>query len=866
MIKVFLSFSLLLFLCDTKTTLAQQPKSPLELSYQQHLKKKENTPYNLEWIQLGPTINSARADAVQVDPSKPGTMYVAFGSGNLWKTINNGLTWKPIFENQPVLGIGDIALAPSNSDIIYLGTGESLKKPRNFTMPGNGVYRSDDAGETWRHLGLDDSWHIGEIVVHPTNPDIVYVAVLGHFWSTNTNRGVYRSMNGGKTWEHVLYVDDHTGANDIVISPSHPEVVYASMWENNPGINGKKSSVYTSKDAGKTWIKSDNGFPTDEGKGRIGLAVSHTNPDKAYAFMDHRNKGEDKGAAEIYKTLDGGKSWEKTHDHELMFLSVVGWYFVDIYMNPLNDDEIFALGVRLAHSTDGGKNFSFIGGDVYHLFPSAADPIHLDHCEMWINPQNPNHLALVNDGGLYVSYDKGTTWTHFNNIPAGEFYDITLDQKEPYTIYGGTQDDATVYGHAKEWNPKFFDEWKYLWIDPWSGGDGCITLVDPEDDNTIYYSSQEGGVRRMDLSSGLVTFIRPKLAEDHPALKYNFITPYLLSPHDHNTLYLAGNYVLKSTNRGDTWTAISDDLSISRDKNKKALAAGALAESALQKDLIYMGTDRGAFWVTENGGKDWVERSKGLPNNYIRCITPSVYKASRVYITLSGINYDDLNVYVYKSEDYGKTWEPIMNDLHNEVAYVIKEDPSFESILYAGLYRGAYISTDRGKSWSQLGKGLPAISVADIEIDKKSKDLIAATHGRGMYKLNLAPIHEGYSNKVSDNYLFKLPEVAPPVYNFDLNGIDNRTLEKLPITFWVKDAGEASIKIIASDGKTIWSTDMKTSKGYNQFRWNLIVNKVESPLPYFIHYNEFIKPDNYQVDITAGNKTVTGKLIIKETR
>ncbi|MEP2668770.1 MAG: hypothetical protein ABJH04_07240 [Cyclobacteriaceae bacterium] len=865
MLRIFLINALMLCLSCTQA-FTQQPASPLVKSYEQYLQKKKSTPYNLDWIQLGPTINSARADAIQVDPNNPGTMYVAFGSGNLWKTTNNGLTWKPIFEDQPVLGIGDIALAPSNSDIIYVGTGESLKKPRNFTMPGNGVYRSDDAGETWRHLGLDDSWHIGEIVVHPNNPDIVYVAVLGHFWSTNTNRGVYRSLNGGQTWEHVLYVDDQTGANDIVISPSNPEVLYASMWENNPGINGKKSAVYTSKDAGKTWVKSDNGFPNDDGKGRIGLAVSYTNPDKVYAFMDHRNKGEAKGAAEIYRTLDGGKSWKKTHDHELMFLSVVGWYFVDIYVAPDNDEEIFALGVRLARSTDGGKNFSFIGGDVYHLFPSAADPIHLDHCELWINPQNPNHLALGNDGGFYVSYDKGSTWTHFNNIPAGEFYDITLDQKEPYTIYGGTQDDATVYGHAKEWNPKFFDEWKYLWIDPWSGGDGCITLVDPEDDNTIYYSSQEGGVRRMDLSSGVSTNIRPKLGEDHPTLKYNFITPYLLSPHDPNTLYLAGNYVLKSSNRGDTWTSISGDLSASKDKNKKALAAGALAESPLQKDLIYMGTDRGVFWATEDGGKNWEDRSAGLPNNYIRCITPSIYKPSRVYITLSGINYDDLNAYVYKSEDYGKTWEPIMTDLPNEVAYVIKEDPRFEPILYAGLYRGAYVTTDHGKSWSQLGKGMPATSVADIEIDKKSNDLVAATHGRGMYKLNLAQIHEVYLNKPNHTYLFQFPQVAPPVYNDDLNGIDYRTHEKLPITFWVKDAGEASLKIIDANNKTIWSKVIETTKGYNQYRWDLIVNKVESPLPYFIHYNEFIKSGTYQVEVATENESVTGKLIIKEAR
>jgi len=781
-------------------------------------------------------------------------MYVAFGSGNLWKTINNGLTWKPIFENQPALGIGDIALAPSNSDIIYVGTGESLKKPRNFTMPGTGVYRSDNAGETWTHLGLDDSWHIGEIVVHPTNPDVVYVAVLGHFWSTNKNRGVFRSVNGGKSWEHVLFVDDRTGANDIVISPTNPNILYASMWENNPVINGKNSGVYKSIDGGKTWKKSDNGFPTDDGKGRIGLAVSQTNPDKVYAFMDHRNKGEGKGAAEIYRSVDGGSSWKKTHDGELMFLSVVGWYFVDIYVAPDNDDEIFALGVRLAHSTDGGKTFSFIGGDVTHLFPSIADPLHLDHCELWINPQNSNHLALGNDGGFYVSYDKGQTWIHFNNIPAGEFYDISLDNKDPYTIYGGTQDDATVYGQAKEWNPKFFDGWKYLWIDPWSGGDGCITLVDPEDSNTIYFSSQEGGIRRMDLQTRLTTFVQPKLREDQPTLKYNFISPYILSPHDHNTLYLAGNFVLKSSNRGDDWQLISNDLSLSKDKNKQGLAAGALVASALQKDLIYMGTDRGAFWVTLDGGKTWEERSEKLPNNYIRCITPSKYKASRVYITLSGINYDDLNVYVYKSEDYGKTWEPIMGDLPHEVAYVIKEDPTYESILYLGLYRGAYISTDRGQSWGMLGKGMPAISVADIEIDQKSQDLVAATHGRGMYKLNLRPIHEAYLSNVSDVYLFEIPSIAAPIYNGDMNGVDYRKLEKLPLTFWVSSPGEATLRILDKDGKTIWSRNQKATTGYNQYRWDLVVKKVESPMPYFIHYNEFIKNGSYVVELVMGDK------------
>lgn len=679
----FLYFALLV---ESTCFSQQQPVSPLVNSFKEHLIKKGESIYGLQWIQLGPTMNGALVETLQVDHMHPGVMYAGFGSGNLWKTINNGLSWKPIFENQPSYGIGDIALAPSNTNIIYLGTGETLKKPRNFTMPGTGIYRSDDGGETWTHLGLEDSWHIGEIAVHPTNPDIVYVAVLGHFWSTNKNRGVFRSTNGGRTWEHVLYVNEKTGANDIVIAPSNPNILYASMWENYPGVKGAHSGIYKSADGGTTWVRSDVGLPDNDGKGRMGLAVSYTNPDKVYALLDNLNKMDpatgrlknaETGTAEVYKSLDGGTSWKRTHPDELMIFSVIGWYFADIYVDPFNDEEIYALGVRLARSSDGGKSFSLVGGDVYHLFPSPATPLHLDQCELWINPTNPDHLALGNDGGFYVSYDKGKTWMHYNNIPTGEFYDITLEEGDPYTIYGGTQDNSTVYGKPNEWKTQFYDGWKYLWIDPWSGGDGCITVIDPKDKNTLYYSSQEGGVSRMDRVRGNSKSVRPKIEALKVNLRYNFISPYFLSVHDHSNLYLAGNFVLKSTDKGDNWKAISPDLSISKNKTKTSLAAGALAESPLKKGLIYMGTDKGLFWVTQDDGATWTDRSKGLPDMYIRTIVASQYKESRIYLAMSGMNYDDFGTYFFKSEDYGKSWESINGNLPNDVSYVIKEDPKF---------------------------------------------------------------------------------------------------------------------------------------------------------------------------------------------
>lgn len=849
---------------------AQQPASPLVKSFQEHLVHQQTSEFGLQWTQLGPTSNSALVETFQVDTQHVGTLYLGFGSGNLWKTTNNGLNWKPIFENQPSYGIGDVALAPSNPNIIYLGTGETLKKPRNFTMPGTGMYRSDDAGETWKHIGLSDSWHIGKVTVHPTNPDVVFVAVLGHFWSTNANRGVYKTADGGKTWEKVLYVNDRTGANDVIISPTNANVIYATLWENYPGVSGESSGVYKSTDGGKSWNKSDAGLPQNKGKGRIGLAVSYQNSNKVYALLDHRDKsakeGEVQGAAELYRSDDGGQAWHRTHKEELMINSVIGWYFADVVVNPLNDEEVYALGVRLAHSADGGKTFDLVGGEVYHLFPNPAEPLHLDQCEMWINPQNTDHLVLGNDGGLYISYDKGKTWMHYNNIPTGEFYDITLDNKTPYTVYGGTQDDATVYGNAREWNPKRYDQWKYLWIDPWSGGDGCVTVFDPVDSTTVYYSSQEGGIRRLNLLSGKSVEARPDPEKLKLSLKYNFISPYFLSPFNHNELYLGSNYLLRSTDRGDTWTAISGDLTQSKEKTRNSLAIAAVAESPLKQGLVYAGTDKGLFWVTADGGRTWSDRSRGLPEMYIRSVTPSKFSESRVYVALSGINYDDFGTYLYVSEDYGKTWTSIKANLPSEVAYVIKEDPKFETILYAGLYRAAYISTDRGRSWSQLGTGMPAAAVSDIEIDERTNDLVISTHGRGLYRLNLRPIYEfnlqpGQSEKV----WLLAPDVKVPPAERPRDDSNAVVLEKMPIWFWSAEQGEASIQVLdANANAVVWSVNVKCRKGFNQFNWDLVVKRNDSQLPYFTQYTEYLSAGHYTLRLAIGDAAIEGEFEAKE--
>ncbi len=859
-------FIQLLVTIITISVWAQQPSSPLVASFKQYQSMKEKTTFNLEWIALGPVLNSARADVIQVDPIHQGTMYVGFGSGGLWKTINNGISWSCIFEGQPSLGIGDMELAPSNPSIIYLGSGENLKKPRNFTLPGTGMYRSSDAGKTWKHIGLEDSWSIAEIAIHPTNPDIVLVAILGHLWTTNKNRGLYRTTNGGKTWEQVLYMDDKTGANDIVISPKDPTIMYASLWEVYPGISGKNSSIYKSIDGGKNWKLIATGLPSGPKTGRIGLAVSVSNPLKVYALIDNLNNDRD-NAAELYKTTDGGLTWNKTHKGPFKIFPGVGWYFTDVYVNPKDDEEVFCLGVRLAHSMDGGKSFSFIGGNVTRMNQSLAQGLHLDQCELWINPSNPNHIAVGNDGGFYVSYDKGLSWMHYNNIPVGEFYDITID-KSSYTIYGGTQDDATVFGPAKEINTRFPDPWKYVWIDPWDGGDGCVTQVDPENNATVYYSMQHGNAVRLDRNTDTAIGIMPELPKEiKDTLRFNYITPYFISPHQSKTLYHGGNFVFKSIDRGDHWKVISPNIANSSIIEKKSNALGALVESKMEKGLIYAGTDKGSVWVTKNDGVSWEEHSIGLANYYIRSICPSSFSKERVYLAMTGINQDDLHRYLYSSDNYGGSWNDISIGLPDEPINTVLEDPANENILYAGTIRGVYLSTNRGSTWYYMGNQLPGAAIADIEIHEPTMDLIAATHGRGIYKINLKPIQQMVSENwpADKDHLFEQSEeVKRPWFNSSAGEPDYRTVEKTSFYFWLDHSKSITLSITDTSNKEIWKTTLPGKKGFNQYRWNLVIKKQTSDYPYFIHYEKFLKTGNYKLLLLAGDSILEQEIVVSE--
>jgi len=859
----------LLLLLLSSISFGQNGSTELQASYKVFDSLRTSSPYQLEWLSVGPYVNSARAEAVQAHPSQPGVLYAAFGSGGLWKSIDNGLFWTPVFENKPSLGIGDFAIAPSDPDIIYLGTGESLRKARNFTMPGDGVYKSIDGGVNWQHLGLDESWHIGEIVIHPTNPDVVFVAVLGKFWSESTNRGIYKTEDGGVSWEQVLFVNENTGANDIVISPSNPNILYATTWEFKATVRGDKnynnvgkgSGVYLSKDGGESWTKSTNGLPEGPKIGRSGITVSYQNSQKAYVFLDNQNNASGE-TGEVYKTIDGGMSWVRANLGPLKLLSVVNWYFMDVYVSPDNDDEVYALGVRVAHSTDGGKTFTYLAGDVKHITPSAAQGLHLDHCELWINPTNSNHLILANDGGVYSSYNRGESWLHHNNIPTGEFYDITLTNENPYTIYGGVQDDATVYGPAKELTNNVNDSWSYLWIDPWNGGDGCITQVDPENPNIIYFSAQEGAVRRLDSETNKVKGIRPMLSdEEDESLRFNFITPYIISHYDHKTLYQAGNYIFKSTDRGANWQTISGNLAEKEKGNRNSVAAGAFAESSLATGLLYVGTDKGAFWTSSDDGAKWREYSKGLPIGYIRSIEASKHKLGRVYLTLTGINYDDFKAYLFVSEDNGRNWTLIANNLPNEPLNKVVEDYENEDILYVGGYRGVYVSVDRGKEWHVLGTKLPAASISDIEIHQKSKDIVVSTHGRGIYFANLHPFTKALKGDPSKLRLFEIPDAIGPSQDTPGSKRNPATIKPALISFWLPEATEFMLEL-KNEEKSLLILERPGSKGLNQYSWNLLTESIKSEQPYFIYYDKYLTEGDYTITLTVEGKVLSQGLVV----
>jgi photosystem II stability/assembly factor-like uncharacterized protein len=739
---------------------AQQARLPVHDAetrlewHQQHLKMRAESPVkSAKWKFIGPELMGGRVTDIAGHPDRPHTYYVASASGGLWKTVNEGTTWAPVLEDAPSGSTGAVTMAPGDPETVWVGLGES--NILRSSMAGTGVYCSSDGGATWQHRGLADTGHIARIVIDPVDPQIVYVAACGHEYRDNPERGVYKTTNGGETWELVLYVSESTGAIDLVMAAKDPKTLYAATWNRirrpwNDPVPQAGDGIYKSTDAGKTWVLLENGLPDSAKTGRTGLGISQSNPDIVYAVIDNHEQARSaeegerdaygrqrqsiiKGA-EVYRSDDAGKSWRlMSSDDELIrsLHATYGWFFAQIRVDPVNPDKIFVMGVPLIQSTDGGKTFESCG----------YRGLHADHHAMWINPRNPDHVVSGNDGGINFSYDGGSTWKQVLNLPIIQFYNVEVDNARPFRVYGSVQDNHAwrgpsdyVAGRTPFW------AWERI-----PGNEASTMAIDPQDENTFYSCGFYGRIQRSRLDTGETDSILPKVAAGEPPLRGQWLAPFILSPHNPQVIYHGMQYVFRSMDQGNTWQRISEDLTAldpEKQGNISYSTLFALSESPLRFGLLYAGTDDGRLHVTRDGGTVWKEITS-LPKKWVSRVVASRYHEGTVFVTLNGKCDDDFQAYVYRSRDYGETWEDI-GSIPGGPVNVIFEDPQYEGLLYLGTDMGIYCSMDEGDSWMVAGSALPITFVHDLALQQRDRVLVAATHGRGMWSMPLRTIYAEY--------------------------------------------------------------------------------------------------------------------------
>ena len=756
----------------------------LRQAHETYRSMQASSPYAaVPWQYLGPKNISGRATDIAVADTAAGRrIYVAYATSGLWKTDDNGATWQSLFDRMPTSSIGDIAVAPSNPQTLWVGTGEA--NLFRASMAGVGVYKSTDGGRTFSHVGLTDSQTIGRILVHPTNPNVVYVAASGHEWTDNETRGVYKTTDGGKTWSKVFSRSARTGAWDLVMDPTNPEVVYASMWQRvrrkwsdprvEPGYN--EGGIWKTTNGGKSWAEANTGLPAAQYRGRIGIDISLSNPKVLYAFVDNYEAGRPAKegerdaytrpifearikAAEIYRTSDAGATWTKVSpSNEFMsgHSGTYGWVFGQVRVHPTDENTVFTLGLRLNVSTDGGKTIAEFAN---------SRTIHSDHHGLWIDPKKPETIYSVNDGGFYSSEDGGKTWTFAVSAGGSQFYNLTADNSSPAWVYGSIQDINSRRGKldlsaGRDKIPAV--DWEGA-----PGGEGSHHAVDPTNPNIVYSHGFYGNFTRTDLSIASpqrgrrgegrgaaqtppqpagpqrTTNIRPK----DDGLRAQWMAPILLSPHDPNTVYVGYQFLFRSTNRGDTWEKISPDLTSNDPAQMLPKSSSeipyqtltAVAESPRVKGLIYAGTDDGKLHVTSDAGKTWTQLTEKIPSKkwYSR-VVPSQHADDVVYVTQRGREDDDFAVYVYKSTDRGKTFTSLAGNLPAGPVNVIRESPTDPNVLFVGTDFGAFVSTNGGKQWAVLGANLPTTQVSDIAIQPRDNVLVISTYGHGMWAMDIA--------------------------------------------------------------------------------------------------------------------------------
>lgn len=829
---------------------------------------------NYEARSIGPAVMGGRITSIDAVEKDPRIYYVGAAGGGIWKTTNAGSSFKPIFDKY-CQSIGDMKIDQQRPDTIWVGTGES--NMRNSVSVGVGIFKSTDGGSNWNKMGLDSTEHISKIQIDPKNPDIVYVACPGPLWSDSKHRGLYKTSDGGKTWEKILYTDEKTGCADIVVDPKNSSILYASMWQFRRtaysfASGGKGSALYKSMDAGKTWKKIQNGFDGQE-LGRIILAIAPSSTNTLYAIAESKNTA-------LYKTTDGGENWVKKSAS--MNVTWRPFYFSVIKVDPVNENRIYRPSLSLSFSNDGGETFIEAGSD--------GGWVHSDHHAIWINPKNPSFLLLGTDGGVYQSLDRGNSWTFLNKIPVSQFYHVAYDLQEPYRVMGGLQDNGSWVAPANSPGGIANRDWDALYY-----GDGFWVQPDLTDPNIFYAESQGGDMARINTRYNETKSVKPLAVAGDPKLRFNWNTPICLSPNNPKTLYMGAQFLYKSTNKGDSWTKISPDLTTNDPKKQEQEKSGGLSvdnssaenhctiftitEAPGDENNIWVGTDDGNLQVTYDGGKTWknmIANITGLPKcTWVSSIDVSKFDKNIVFVTFEGHTSGDMKPYVFKTADGGKTWKNLATSDIKSFCHKVKQDIVNPELLFVGTEMGLFVSIDGGQNWAEWTAGVSKTMVRDIQIHPVTHDVILATHGRGIIIIDdITPLRK-LTKEVTESEFAFLPNrqayIGSEKYSGGLGGLTGEytawnATEDAVITYYLKDrfSGEAKMEILDKNGKLITTLPVTKRKGLNKVDWDMRLKAPRVAKAIKIDVSGFFGPlvpeGEYTIRFVKGNKSFESKL------
>jgi photosystem II stability/assembly factor-like uncharacterized protein len=843
---------------------------------------------------LGPARQCGRILHVAAHPSDRFTFYIAPGTGGLWRTVNNGTTFEPLLPGASNVPVGHFAIAPSDPKILWVGTGD----PASGRIPirGFGVMRSTDGGRTWSAMGLEKTRHIGRIAIHPRDPDVVYVAAVGYHFSANPERGLYKTADGGRTWAKVLDLGDRIGVVDVLLRPDDPDTVFAASYDKNRipwnfDDHGPGTAIHKSVDGGATWRRLGGGLPTGL-LGRIGLAVFPKDPDIMYATIANDNErpltpDEVKRAAasprpapapriggEVYRSEDGGETWAKMNaDREPVGGSK---WLGQIYVDPNDDQVVYVPDVSLYRSLDGGRTWGAKGPE------NLAGSVHVDHHALWIDPEDSRHLVLGHDGGLAVSYDFGRTWDAFDHLPLAQYYAVGVDMEDPYNIYGGLQDNGSVRVPSNGPSGAVTrDDWISV-----GGGDGMVNVVDPDDARWLYNASQNGAIQRVDQRTGLARSIRPRPAAGQPPYRFNWTAPIVLSPHNSRIVYLGAQVLLRSLDRGETWREASPDLTtndpVKLKGNIEFCTLTSISESPLEPGLIWAGTDDGKVQVTRNGGGSWTDLTAGLaaagaPAEYdVTRVFASAHRAGTAYVAKAGWHRDDYRPFVFRTEDFGATWTSVTADLPEGTVYVVAEDRRNPRLLFAGTESGVFVTIDGGRSWRAFGAGLPANAlVHDLLVHPRENDLVVATHGRGLFVVDITPLQQMDDRFFAeDATLFEIePKVQRRLRRTRLEGSDGDRKFEAPnepagvvINYFLRTSLKEKAVLRISDlaGETVAAIDADTAAGLHAAVWDMRRPPAAKAGPAgSAGRPQLVPPGEYLVTFEAGGRKMVRRVLVK---